>query len=422
MTKKMKTYWRPQKDPTSIFYTAPQVAKLYDFPEADGTGQTIGIIELGGGYTNEQIIKYMQIIDPVIYKNYNADNITSVSVNGGINNPYSYNDSIEVALDIETIVSLVPKANIRVYFAPNNDEDFQDAVQTAISDNCNVISISWGAAESEWSSSQMQSFNNVCASGVAQGIAIYCSAGDSGAYDSTSTLNINFPASSPNVTACGGTSIITENGVITSETVWNDSSDSSTGGGLSVEFLKPSYQTNITYTQLEESTYRGIPDISGNANPDTGYKILTLKEGDINVYEPMIIGGTSAVSPLWSAYTARMNQLYNMNITLVQSTIDSSSTYLCSDITVGNNNYYNATTGWDGCSGWGSPSSNLVNYYASIAPTTSYCDLNTLIELMSDNENANSFWNPGPGHYIFDQNDMMSIFLFNNAIISSLNL
>ncbi|MGA2602225.1 MAG: protease pro-enzyme activation domain-containing protein, partial [Bryobacteraceae bacterium] len=138
-----------RKAAAAVSYTPPQVAQLYHFPTGvDGTGQTVGILELGGGY------------HPVDLKNYfsslkiNEPTVVAVSVDKGKNRPTNPNSADgEVLLDIEVAGSVAPGAKIVVYFAPNTDQGFQDALTTAIHDSTNkpsVISISWGGPESTW--------------------------------------------------------------------------------------------------------------------------------------------------------------------------------------------------------------------------------------------------------------------------------
>jgi kumamolisin len=320
-------------------YTPPQIASLYGFPSATGTGQKIGIIELGGGYTTADLIAYFRLIG----LDATHLNITSVLIDGGTNNPSDIDSSSEVNLDIDIIASLVPDANIRVYFAPNTDRGFYDAILAAINDNCSVISISWGAPEDEWDISIMQSFSDLFQTASENGISIFVASGDTGSI-------VDFPASSPFVTSCGGTTIKT-NGhtpyTLIGETVWDNSVDSATGGGISTAFVKPSYQPVYL-------SGRGVPDISANADPNTGY--LVYMNGSQSIY-----GGTSAVAPLWAALTARINQLTGKSMGLINYMVYSNPN-ICRDITQGKSGKYSATVGWDACTGLGSP--NAANYLA----------------------------------------------------------
>ena len=271
-------------------YTPLQLASFYNFPESDGTGQTIGIIELGAGYDMNDITTYLTNLG--ITK---APNIVDVSVDGVTNNPNDGSGAdIEVVLDIEIIIALVPGANIRVYFASNTNQGFYNAIQQAINDNCNIISISWGAKESSWSPTDLTNFNSLFQTASEKGVTVFAAAGDNGASDGGRGLNVDFPGSSPYVVSCGGTSIQTNGNQIIQETVWNNNpTQSSTGGGISTVFSKPAYQNSIA--SLKSINFRCVPDISGNADPNTGYIIyINGQAGQV--------GGTSAVAPLWAAH------------------------------------------------------------------------------------------------------------------------
>jgi len=132
--------------PPETSFTPPQIAQLYDFPAGDGSGQTIGIIELGGGYTAADFAAYCKQLGVA------APAVTVVSVDGATNAPGGDAD-VEVMLDVEIAGTIAHGAKLVLYFAPNTDQGFIDAVTTAVHDTTNaptVISISWGDAESAW--------------------------------------------------------------------------------------------------------------------------------------------------------------------------------------------------------------------------------------------------------------------------------
>ena len=328
-------------------YTPVQVAQLYGFPTGvTGAGQTIGIIELGGGYHPSDITTYFQSLG------LTAPALTDVSVDGGTNSPTNPNSADgEVCLDIEVAGAVAPGASIAVYFAPNTSQGFQDALSQAIHDTTNnpsAISISWGGPESTWTGQSTQTFDQVAQEAAALGVTITVASGDNGSSDGVTdgSNNVDFPASSPNVLACGGTNLQSANGVITSETVWNDgASGGATGGGFSTIFAQPSYQSSIT-----GQTGRGVPDVAGDADPNSGYNILV--DGQQGV-----IGGTSAVAPLWAGLVALLNQQLNKRLGFLQPAIyalpEPSNGF--NDITQGNNGAYSAGPGWDPCTGLGSP-------------------------------------------------------------------
>jgi len=338
----------------NISYNPPQVAQLYSFPAGvTGAGQTIGIIELGGGFQQSDITNYFQSLG------INPPNVISVSVDGGTNSPTNPNSADgEVLLDIEVAGSVAPGANIVVYFAGNTDQGFQDAVSTAIHDSTNnpsVVSISWGGPESTWTPQSMQSMDQVAQSAAALGVTITVAAGDDGSSDGVSdgSNNVDFPASSPNVLACGGTTLVASNTTpptIASETVWNDGSQGgATGGGFSVQFPQPSYQSSLA-ASYPGQTGRGVPDVSGDADPDTGYNILVDGQQEV-------VGGTSAVAPLWAGLVALLNQQFNTRLGFINPLIyalpEPNNGF--NDITQGSNGSYSAGPGWDPCTGLGSP-------------------------------------------------------------------
>lgn len=338
-------------------FTPLQLAVLYNFPSGDGTGQKIGIIQLGGGLVQSDIntyFAYLGLQSPPI--------INTISVNGAKNNPNdSSGASIEVVLDTEVIVSLVPKAIINVYFAPNSAKGFYDAINTAINDNCTIISISWGAAETHWSGSSLIAYNALFQKAANNKITILAASGDNGSSDGAPGNNVDFPASSPFVVACGGTTLVANGSIITSEVVWNNNSVSSaTGGGISAVFAQPSYQTSHVTFNLGGK--RGVPDVAGNANPNTGYLLYSQKAGGY-----FVVGGTSAVSPLWAALFARINQNLNannkQNVGFPHNTLYNNPNAF-RDTTAGNNGAFSASLGWDPCTGMGSPKGvSLLNAF-----------------------------------------------------------
>ena len=189
-------------------YLPRQVAEIYSFPtDVNGSGETIGILELGGGFKTADIQQYFQ------NQNITPPQVVAVSVDGGKNAPTNPNGAdSEVMLDIEVAASVAPAAKIAVYFTPNTDQGFIDALTTAVHDTTNhpsVISISWGGPESSWTQQAMTALDDACQSAAALGVSITVACGDSGSTDGVSdgANHVDFPASSPHVLACGGTKI-----------------------------------------------------------------------------------------------------------------------------------------------------------------------------------------------------------------------
>jgi kumamolisin len=328
-----------------------EVAQIYNFPPGDGSNQCIGIIELGGGFQLDDISSYFDSLG------LPTPQVIAVSVDGGTNSP-STPDSAdgEVMLDIEVAGAVAPKAKIVVYFAPNTDRGFLDAITTAVHDSVNqpsVISISWGSAESGWTHRAMTHFDQAFQSAAAVGVTVCAASGDNGSSDGVNDGNdhVDFPASSPFVLGCGGTRLQAADGKIVDEAVWNDSSGGATGGGVSTFFPLPSWQNGFNVPAPAGATGgRGVPDVSGDADPNTGYNVLV--DG-----ETTVIGGTSAVAPLWSGLIARINQQMGksvgyLNPQIYQQAVEDAG---FRDITEGNNGDFSAAEGWDACTGLGSP-------------------------------------------------------------------
>ncbi len=339
---------------TSASFTPVQLAALYKFPTGlDGSGQCIGIIELGGGFKPADIRTYFTGLGlPVPH-------VHAISVDGGSNHPTNANSADgEVMLDIEVAAAIAPKAKIAVYFAPNTNKGFLDAITTAVHDGVNkpsVISISWGSAESNWTVQAMTQFDQAFQAAASMGVTVCCAAGDNGSSDGVADAkpHVDFPASSPFALACGGTKLVASGSTISAETVWNDNPTSSaTGGGVSGHFPLPVYQTSVNVPPVAGSTQtgRGVPDVAGDADPASGYRVRVDGKN-------FVIGGTSAVAPLWAGLIALMNQKLPHPVGYLNPLIYGSlaGRGLLNDITNGNNGAYTARPGWDPCTGWGSP-------------------------------------------------------------------
>jgi len=346
-------------------FTPPELARLYGFlADADGSGQCIGIIELGGGYRMADIRAYFHKLGLPVPK------VRTVRVDGGRNHPTNADSADgEVMLDIEVAAAVAPKATIAVYFAPNTTKGFLDAITRAIHDTTHkpsVISISWGNPEKLWTPQAMKSYDEAFQTAAALGVTICCAAGDAGSQDENPDwlaadgqmpdgLNhADFPGSSPHVLCCGGTRVLAAGDEISSETVWNDDPKrSATGGGVSDVFPPPAYQATAEVPPSAnpgKRRGRGVPDVAGNADPVTGYEVRV--DG-----QEFGIGGTSAVAPLWAGLIALLNQRLGHPVgflnPLLYGTLRGKDA--TRDITEGDNGAYRAGKGWDPCTGWGSP-------------------------------------------------------------------
>ena len=348
----------------NISYSPAEVGKLYGFPaDVNGSGQTIGILELGGGFHTADIVAYFKSL------NLTPPTVNAVSVDHGKSKPTTADSADgEVFLDIEVAGAVAPGAKIAVYFAPNTSQGFQDALSTAIHDtkhNPSVISISWGGPESSWTAQSMQTMDQVAQEAAALGVTITVASGDDGSSDGATdgSNNVDFPASSPHVLACGGTSLQSANGKITSETVWNDGANGGAGGGgFSTVFSRPSYQEHLP-AAFSAQKGRGVPDVSGDADPNTGYNIRA--DG-----EEGVIGGTSAVAPLWAGLIALLNEKLKTRVGYVNPALyalNESAGF--NDIISGNNGSYSAGKGWDAATGLGSPKGAELASLLASTPT-----------------------------------------------------
>jgi kumamolisin len=353
----------------STLYQYPTtIARIYNFPlsSCTGVGQKIGIIELGGGFRITDVTNYLTSIGVTF-----TGSINVISVNGGQNliaipTPADPNPNAEVYLDVEIVAAIASGATINVYFAQNTPVGYYNAFNIAISDNCKIISTSWGAPEVFWGSSYLNAFNNLFARAISVGCTIFAAAGDNGSSDGSSGNNVDFPASSPYVIGCGGTHLPmannTDSVALANEIVWNNSTQSATGGGVSTYFSKPLYQSNIATSS--SSNFRLVPDIAGCADPNTGYYV-TVSTGGPAV--GMVIGGTSAVSPLWAAFLALATQRLGKYINcgdlqnlLYQYPVTIAIPKICNDIVSGNNGTYSAGIRYDACTGNGTPNGNNI--------------------------------------------------------------
>ena len=334
----------------SSYFTMKEIGNIYKFPVPNESKVVVGVISFGGGLVGKVSANVLTNGDVQAYWKYlgippeKYPTVIIVPV-GATNNP-NPNDSatIENTIDVETIGGLYPssKLTILLYIAPNTLNSLITILTAArnptiingISYKPSIISCSWGAPESIFSISQLTTINNILQMAANEGIVFTAASGDNGSSDGIPGINVDFPSSSPYCLACGGTTLICPNKVYdnsTIETTWSYG-----GGGISKIFPKPSYQSHIS------ASGRLTPDVALNADPKTGV-IFTI--GGIN----KIVGGTSIVSPAMAAFAAIINN--NKFITPLLYAVTNKN---YNDIIAGSNGAYNATTGYDSCTGLGS--------------------------------------------------------------------
>jgi kumamolisin len=355
-------------------YPPNQVAQIYNFPAGTtGAGQTVAVIELGGGFTTSDLDAYFGSLGIA------TPSVSAASVDGAANNPADTSGAnVEVSLDIDVIGAVAPGAAQVVYFGPNNgDQGFVDAISDAAQATPApiAISISWGQSEDSWTAQGLSAMNQAMSDAAALGITVCAAAGDNGSTDGVTDgqQHADFPASSPYALGCGGTKLLADpsTGAVSSEVVWNElaSNEGAGGGGVSDQFAVPAWQASAGVPARAGGTSsggsssgggsgsgaggRGVPDVAGNADPTTGYNIYSGGQAQV-------VGGTSAVAPLWSALVARLAQATGKRFGLLQPLLYAGVTPGADvpglrDITSGNNGAYSAGPGWDACTGLGVP-------------------------------------------------------------------
>jgi kumamolisin len=336
-------------------YLSTEIADAYKFPKQGmGENTSVSIIQLGGGMD--------PINEAAYYKQHGLPHpeIKLISVSGAPTTPSGiprYDG--EVALDSQIIGGIAPKAQQKIIFAPNTDAGFIDAVTRGTFHQAGerpttAISISWGQAEEAWTPQAMQGLSTAFKKAAMKGISIFAAAGDDGAVDNAPSgrFNTDYPASDPNVTASGGTRLLIERGQISSEMAWN-SSGGATGGGISQKFPRPDFQKDLAIPKNPQNPNflgRGVPDISGNADPATGWKIKVNGVDQLS-------GGTSAVAPMFAGLSLRIASILGQNTGpwnpfLYRQGMGGGAIY--NDIIMGHNNGYSTAFGWDPVTGWGS--------------------------------------------------------------------
>ena len=321
-------------------WTVPALCTAYKWPaNLKGVG-IIGIVELGGGFGMTEVETFFKNNGLPVPK------ITVVSVDGTQNDNLGGGDAdIEVALDIQVAgasfaIATGRAAEIRVYFA----QDIAPAVATAAKDGCAVCSISWGADETSWGEEAADEMQAACVAANALGMTIFAAAGDNDSDDGGGKTGIDCPGSCPNVVCCGGTSKPHAG----EEVVWNNTPGNAdgegTGGGYSKFFPVQTWQ--IGAPKAPAGLGRMVPDVSANADPDTGYEIFVHGQ-------PMVVGGTSAVAPLYAGLFAAMSASDDKLGDAGPELWSNPDAF--TDVTTGENGVYKAAAGPDPCSGLGVP-------------------------------------------------------------------
>ena len=343
------------------------LARLYDFPpDLDGRGECIGILEFGGGYRDSDLQAYFAKLG------LPCPEVVAVPVGGRTNAPgVSRNLDVEVALDLQIAGAIAPGARLAAYFCEWTEKGWIDALETAIHDRDNqpsILSISWGWAELEaaghvsWTEAAIDAVNTSLQEAALLGITILCASGDDGSAAGIAgdQAHVDFPASSPYVLSCGGTTLRATSAAM-DEVTWNEGARTpagggATGGGVSELNPLPTWQASAGVpTSLSTGRQgRGVPDIAGNADRASGYTIL------VDGQELRGVGGTSAVAPLYAGLLARINQRLGRPVGYLNPLLyEKLAPAVFRDVIVGGNGCagaggYQAGKDWDACTGWGS--------------------------------------------------------------------
>lgn len=332
---KRKKIQRPRLDRPQASYSAASIAAMYGYPQVATSKEWVAFISLGGGVAATDKQNYSSqygFPDPPM---------RIVSVDGATNDYTGDPNSAdgENALDYQNIIGATGgKVGILMYIAPNSGKGFANAVAQVAKDNvaC-ALSISWGSTEANNTAADRASMDAALAACEAANIPVFCASGDDGSSDGSPGTNDDYPASSPYAIGCGGTTLGNAG-----ERAWT-----SGGGGPSHVYPKPEWQTTAP------GTARGVPDVSANADPNTGYPIV-LK----GVWATF--GGTSAVGPMWAAAVALIVTITGKRLANLVQTIYQSNKL--TDITAGNNGAWQAGVGYDYCTGEGTPNKGFFDY------------------------------------------------------------
>ena len=358
----------PRKRP---WFFPAELAAAYDFPDGDGSGQTIGLLEFGGGYFADDLAAFGKAAGLA-----SLPTVVPISVD---KMPTNTNDEAtgEVMLDVEVLAGICPKATIPVWFSQFTEKGWVDALDAAMHDakyKPQVLSISWGYAEdvSVWTAAAVKQVDEALREAALMGITICVATGDDGSSDGINDghAHVDFPCASPFVLAVGGTLLRT--GAKGSERAWKDGdglrSDNggSTGGGVSTRLARPAWQAGLDIAPVNPGQAPGriVPDVAANASANTGYFVVAGGQQEIS-------GGTSASAPLWAALVARMNQQLGPSgkrvgylTPLLYGAAAGGGTPLgklvCNDIHAGDNitahvGGFRSSAGFDAVTGWGSP-------------------------------------------------------------------
>ena len=301
---------------------------------ANGAGQTIAIVDAYGSSTLQNDLNTFCTTYSI------AQTSVAIYYPQGKPKKSDSNWALETSLDVEWAHVVAPGAKIAVVVAKSAMlNDLLNAVDYAVSLGASQVSMSWGSSEFSSELNYESHFKKT-------GVTFTASSGDSGA-------GVSWPAASPSVVSVGGTTLVADQyGMRKSETAWSGS-----GGGVSAYIPAPAYQTG-----WHASTMRTVPDVSYNADPNSGFSVYI---GNYNGSKGWItVGGTSAGAPQWAALFALANSTRSQPLTSTDASVYGAATAGYSvdffDILTGSNGAYSASSMYDVVTGLGSPAANVL--------------------------------------------------------------
>jgi hypothetical protein len=348
--------WRRHAVPAG--HTAGSLRSAYDVarPGSDGAGLTVATVQFSG-WDPDDLTTYATTAG------LPQPDLVEIAVGAGNPRDTADGGDVEVALDQEVLLAAAPKAAQRVYFGANTTAEavlvYSRIATDAEAGLVDVVSTSWGLCEPDLAddAATRASIETQLARIVAAGATVFAATGDMGAYDCSSPeapdsrVAVDYPATSPNVVAVGGTRLAGATGSWT-ETAWNDPTASGTfqgyagGGGESSTVPRPTWQAAVNVP----GTGRLVPDVAAVAAPDTGFGMYAASVGW------HVRGGTSASTPLVAGHLAaalssagRTSGVGDIHDELY------SNPAAFRDVVSGSNLLHAATTGYDRASGLGSP-------------------------------------------------------------------
>ena len=367
-------------------FTPADVAAAYGIPAGmTGSGQTIAII-MGAAPSESDLDNFWQVCG------FNGTRTPSVRVPvlGGPTSASQAQDAIEVTLDAEWAIGMAPGAKLRIYEVPYlSTANVLAACTQILADAANdpsirVVSYSGAGLESGYSVSSLTADSQTFAQLAAAGITFLTCSGDGGSnpnppsqfngYNSSNPLGVEYPASDPNLTSVGGTTLAFDSTwTATTETAWAAGS-LATGGGVSSVFPRPSWQAG---SGLPSGNGRCVPDIAAVASANSP---VNLNGGALVIVHGQGSGqvGTSLSAPVWAGIVATINQARSSlglkPLGLLGPWIyPLIGTNAFRDITAGGNGTYSAGPGYDLCTGVGAP--NVANLIAQIDQEITYSAL-----------------------------------------------